>query len=245
MFESVKYMRCPLIVELGLVLSSSMIKLISSAGFWRPQLRSECLERDTKMAKRILVAIAVIAFLASVVPTFATTTDSATYPPFSVYSFSPDQDDDLAIKVDGSATVRWPFDYKYLTICKIPVKMKIGMYIRVKDCDDKKIVLVQKDCEDAETVGKGAGDWPCYYGCVSIDILANFTAKIKGDFVDRTSVINGDKWSVSVTPNTIAGDGNYHTVDVCVKTWQAKIEKAAAGDEVSVGNVAIQAKPNV
>ncbi len=197
------------------------------------------------MIKRTLIVIAVIAFLASVVPSFATTVDTTTYPPFAVYSFSPPQSDDLAIKVDGKQTVRWPFEYKYLTICKIPVKMKIGMYIKVKDCNDKKIVIVQKDCEDAETMGKGAGDWPCYYGCVTIEILSNFNAEIKGDFVDRTAVINGSNWSVSVTPNTITGNGNYQPVDVCVKTWQAKIEKAAANDEVLVGAVAIQARPQV
>jgi hypothetical protein len=197
------------------------------------------------MIKRTLIVIAVIAFLASVVPSFATTVDTTTYPPFAVYSFSPHQSDDLAIKVDGKQTVRWPFEYKYLTICKIPVYMKIGMYIRVKDCNDKKIIIVQKDCEDAETVGKGADQWPCYYGCVTIEILSNFNAEIRGDLQDRTAVINGDKWSVSVTPNTIAGDGNYHAVDVCVKTWLAKIEKAAAGDEVKVGNLAIQARPQV
>ncbi len=176
---------------------------------------------------------------------FATTVDSTTFPPFSVYSFSPPQSDDLAIKVDGKQTVRWPFDYKFLEICKIPVKMKIGMFIKVIDCADKKIVLVQKDCEDAETVGKGAGDWPCYFGCVTIDVLANFNAELRGRLVDRSSVINGDKWSVSVTPSDIPGDGNAHSVDVCVKTWQAKIEKAAAGDEVDVAKVSIQARPKV
>lgn len=195
------------------------------------------------MIKRTLIAIGLMAFVASWA--FATTIDSTTYPPFSVYSFSPDQDDDLAIKVDGKQTVRWPFDYKFLEICKIPVKMKIGMYIRVKDCDDKKIVLVQKDCEDAETVGKGAGDWPCYYGCVTISVLANFNAELRGRLVDRSSVINGDKWSVSVTPDNIPGDGNYHDVDICVKAWQAKIEKAAAGDEVDVAKLSVQARPKV
>ena len=199
------------------------------------------------MIKRTFIVIAVIAFLANAVPMFATTVDSETYPPFAVYSFSPVNDTDYnrTIKVDGSATVRWPYEYKWLEICKIPVKMKIGMYIRVKDCADKKIVIVQKDCDDAESVNKKAADWPCYYGCVSIEILANFEAQIRGQLVDRTAVINGTNWAVSVTPDIIGGDGNYDTVDVCVKTWKAKIEKAAAGDEVLVGNVSIQARPTV
>jgi len=200
------------------------------------------LERETKMIKKSLLVIAVIAFAA---PLFATTVDSETYPPFEIYSFSPDQSDDLAIKVDGKKTVRWPFEYKYLEICKIPVKMKIGMYIRVKDCDDKKVVLVQKDCTDAETVNKDADDWPCYYGCVTVDILANFNAQIRGQLVDRSSVINGDKWSVSATPNAITGNGNYQSVTLCVKTWETKIEKAAAGDEVDVAKLSVQARPEL
>jgi hypothetical protein len=194
------------------------------------------------MIKKALLVIAVIAFA---VPVIATTVDEETYPPFAVYSFSPDQSDDLAIKVDGKQTVRWPFEYKWLEICRIPVKMKIGMYIKVKDCDDKKVVLVQKDCTDAETVNKGAGDWPCYYGCVTLQILANFKAQIRGQLVERTAVINGDKWSVSSSGSPIDGDGNYHDVTLCVKTWLTKIEKAAAGDEVNVAELSVQARPDV
>jgi hypothetical protein len=195
------------------------------------------------MIKRTLIAIAVMAFVANVA--FATTVDPNTYPPFSVYTFSPDQDKDLAIKVDGSKKVFWPFDYKWLEICKIPVKMKIGMYIRVEDCLDKKVVLEQKDCKDAETVNKGEGDWPCYWGCVTLNIKANFNAEIRGRLVENTSVINGDKWSVSANPDNIAGDGNYHAVDLCVKTWQTKIEKAGAGDDINVAKLSIQARPKV
>lgn len=194
------------------------------------------------MIKRTLIAIAVMAFVANVA--FATTVDPNTYPPFSVYTFSPDQDKDLAIKVDGSKKVFWPFDYKWLEICKIPVKMKIGSYIRVEDCADKKVVLVQKDCQD-EAVAKGEGDWPCYQGCVTVNIKANFNAQIRGQLVDRSAVINGDKWSVSANPDNIPGDGNYKAVELCVKTWQAKIEKAAPGDEVDVAKLSIQARPKV
>jgi len=202
------------------------------------------------MIKRTLIAIAVIAIAASVsygsnIQGYFPSNDDKQLSIYNWVDPNDQSDKDEALKVDGKMEVRWPFDYKYLTICKIPVKMKIGMYIRVDECDDKKVVLVQKDCEDAETVGKGPKDWPCYYGCVTVNILANFNAQIRGDLQDRSSVINGDKWSVSASPNTIAGDGNYHPVDLCIKTWQAKIEKAAAGDEVNVANLAVQARPAV
>lgn len=197
------------------------------------------------MIKKTLLAIVVLAFLASVVPTLAITGDTATYPPFAVYQFNLNQTDyDRGLKVDGKTEVRWPFDYKWLEICKIPVKMKIGMFIRVDECADRKIVLVQKDCADP-AIGKAENEWPCYWGCVTLKIRANFNAQIRGELVDRSSVINGDRYSVSVDPSTITGDGNDKDVTFCVKTWRTKIEKAAAGDEVDVANLSIQARPAV
>jgi hypothetical protein len=75
--------------------------------------------------------------------------------------------------------------------------------------------------------------------------MANFPAQIRGQLVDRSSVINGDKWSVSATPSEILGDGNYKDVDLCIKTWETKIEKGQAGDETDVAKLSVQARPKV
>ncbi|MHC4509633.1 MAG: hypothetical protein ACYTAO_11840 [Planctomycetota bacterium] len=197
------------------------------------------------MIKRTLIAFAVIAFVASVVPA-ANTKDTDSYPPFEVYSFDVGQSDDQAVKVDGKKTVRWPFDYKFLEICRIPLKMKLGMYIRVKDCDKSstEIVLKQKDCEDV-LIGKQAKHWPCYYGCETIKILANFNAEIDAKVVSQSDVIDEDDTKAWADPDNIVGDGEYHSVDICVKTWETKIEKGAAGDETKVGYVSVLARPEV
>jgi hypothetical protein len=191
-----------------------------------------------KMIKKTMIAVAAMAFLASAIPAFAA---------ISVWQFTDEQSDDLALKVDGKQTVRWPFDYKFLEICRIPIEMKVGMFIRVKDCDDKKIVLTQKDCED-QVINKDSDDWPCYFGCVEVDISANFDAELdtklyyeNGDIEDAID----DNWSSSIDPDTIAGDGDRHTVEICVKAWKVKLEDIPYGDSVDIGEVAILARPEV
>ena len=203
------------------------------------------------MIKRTLIVIAVIAFLASVAPTFAVNPpDETTYPPFAVYKWVDDfqVSDDEAIKVDGTQHVFWPFDYKWLEICKIPVKMKVGMFVRVIDCDDKKIVLVQKDCK-GEAVGKGDLDWPCYYGCVKVKIIANFKAEIRGKLVGLSSSVFPDSGNIgyTMTPSTIEPTVETE-VEICVKAWKVKIEKMVHGvndEEVTIGEMSIQARPAV
>jgi hypothetical protein len=204
------------------------------------------------MIKRTLIVIAVVAFLASVAPTFAVNPpDTTTYPPFAVYKWVDDfqVSDDEAIKVDGTAHVFWPFDYKWLEICRIPVKMKVGMFVRVIDCDDKKITLSQKDCKDADTVNKGDLDWPCYWGCVKVKIIANFKAQIRGKLEGFDSKVFPDSGNISykMTPETIEPTVETE-VEICVKAWKVKIEKMLHGvddEAVTVGELSIQARPAV
>jgi hypothetical protein len=176
----------------------------------------------------------------------ANTKDTDSYPPFEVYSFDYKQSDDQAVKVDGKKTVRWPFDYKFLEICQIPLKMKLGMYIRVEDCDkdSTEIVLKQKDCED-QNVGREKKEWPSYRGCETIEILANFNAEIDGKVVSESEVIEEKNTELTVDPDHIPGDGEYHDVTICVVAWKAKIEKGKAGDETKVGYVSVLARPEV
>jgi hypothetical protein len=185
-----------------------------------------------KMVKRTLIAIAVVGLL-------ATTVNAA----LTEWYLGP-SDKSYAVKVDGkeTPTFRWPYtiSYKALTICTIPIKMQVGMYVQVKECKDKKIVLTQVDCGD---IGKGTGDFPCYLGCVNLDVRANFEVKMgfnlhKGDLIPNADAYyEGD----SVVP----GDGDYHPVKLCVKAWKAVIWKAAPGDEVDAGTIDVTVKPNI
>jgi hypothetical protein len=182
--------------------------------------------------KRTLLAIAVVALLATWVR--ADIEDP--------YYFS--TGNNRAVKVDGVDTpeIRWPYTIVYdeLTVCNIPIKMKVGMYVQVKDCKNKKIILEQVNCAD---IGKtGADDYPCYLGCVTFDVRANFDVKL-GSKLNKTGdvIVN---WSAYYDGgDTVTGDGDYHTVKLCVKAWGTAIYKAAPGDEVAVGSVDVTVKP--
>jgi hypothetical protein len=196
------------------------------------------------MIKRTLIVMALVALLIPAVKA-AVVIDETTYAPYSTYFFSDGQSDDEALKVDGSKKFYWPVDFKWLEVCRIPIKMKVGMIVRVTDCDhsDKKLIMVQKDCAD---IGQGNDKWPCYYGCVTVGVTANFPAEIRGRVVNRNEAVFPDSGKIGYSdPVVIDGDGNKHNVEICVKAWEVKIEKIAAGDEVNVAELSIQARPAV
>ena len=179
------------------------------------------------MIKRTLIAIAVVALLA----TSAHAALDIHYLPYG---------DHHAVKVDGSENVRWPYEYKALVVCNIPIKMHVGMYVQVQDCKKKKIILKQVNCSD---IGKGDGDYPCYLGCVEFNVRANFDVKMGASLHKDGDTIN--EWSAYYDGgDVVAGDGDYHGVKLCVKAWKTSIYKASPGDEVSVGSVDVTVKPN-
>ena len=183
------------------------------------------------MIKRTLIAIAVVALL-------ATSAHAALSEHYLNYG------DSAAVKVDGTdkPTFRWPYQISYdaLTICNIPIKMDIGMYVQVVDCNKKKIVLVQVPCAD---IGKADKDYPCYEGCTTFDVRANFEVKLGTKLHKVGDIIDG--WSAYFDGgDVVPGDGNSHNIKLCVKAWKARIYKHEAGDQVDVGNVDITVKPN-
>jgi len=185
------------------------------------------------MMKRTLIAIAVVALL-------TTTVSAAISDPWLGHV-----DKNRIVKVDGkdTPTIRWPYSINYtaITICTIPVYMEVGMYVEIEKCDEKKVVLKQVECG---TIGKGSGDFPCYYGDVSFNARANFPAKFG---VDREKVGDTIKdWSAGYDGgDTIDGDGNWHGLKIVVKAWKTQIWKAQPGDQVEVGKLHVTVKPNV
>jgi hypothetical protein len=193
--------------------------------------RNECYEREMKMVKKTLIALAVVAIL--------TTSAHA-----ALSEWYLDGGDSSAVKVDGKdqPTFRWPYtiSFKALKICTIPIKMDVGMYVQVIDCDKKKIVLTQVDCGD---IGQGSDKYPCYLGCVEFDVRANFEVKL-GSSLNKTSDIIKDWASYYEGGDVVPGDGNNKKVKLCVKAWSAQLYKHAAGDQVDVGSVDVTVKPN-
>jgi hypothetical protein len=189
-----------------------------------------------KMVKRTLIAIALVAFLASTAPAYEPVIQGN----YQIYYWGA-IDKDTGVKVEGNEKVYWPYEYKALDICSMPVKMEIGMYVEVQDCTDKKIVMHQVDCGE---IGKGTGDFPCYLGCTKFSARANFDVKLGTRLVKDGPVMN--KWEAFYNgDDVIAGDGGNHEVEVCVKAWLANLWNGTPGDEVTVGTLYITAKPDV
>jgi hypothetical protein len=186
------------------------------------------------MVKRTLIAIALVALV-------TTTTNAA------LTEWYHDAGDHAAVKVDGkqTQTFRWPYQISYdaLNICSIPVKIHVGMYVRVKDCGKKKIVLEQVPCGD---VGQGDDKYPCYKKCITISARSNFDVKF-GCFMSKNDAGNDiiDSWGCYYDGgDTITGDGSEQDLKICVKAWKAKLWAHSPGDEVSVGSVTLTVKPD-
>jgi len=179
-----------------------------------------------------LIAIALVAFLASTAPAA-----------IQVHYFGP-IDKDKGVKVDGNEKVFWPYEYKEVDVCDMPVKMEIGGYVEIDDCTDRKIILKQVDCAE---IGQGGGDFPCYVDCETIKIRANFDAKLGTRLVKNemgTGVI--EKWEGFYDGgDVVPGDGAWHNMKVCVKMWKAKLWNGTVGDEVKIGTLYVTAKPDV
>lgn len=184
------------------------------------------------MVKKTLIAIALVALL-------TTTTNAA------LTEWYHDAGDHAAVKVDGSQswTTRWPVSWSYnsLNICSIPVKIHVGMYVQVKDCGKKKIVLEQVPCGE---VGQGDDKYPCYKKCLDLEARANFDVKF-GCFMSKNDAGNeiiGD-WGCYYEDDEIDAMQGYQAIKICVKAWNTKLYNHAPGDEVSVGSVTLTVKP--
>jgi hypothetical protein len=186
------------------------------------------------MLKRTLIAIAVVAVLAG-----------------SAYAAGPDPHTGTvdgkyqSIKVNmQKLEIGWPFEYKALDLCVIPVYMNVGYYVQVKECNKRKIKLVQVNCDD---IGKKSSDWPCYKDCEDVQIRANFVVKLGLKREITSSALKGSGyWKAYYQgDDTVPGDGNWKTVKVCVEAWEAQLQKETPGSEVEVGKVTVTVKPNV
>lgn len=189
------------------------------------------------MVKKSIIAIAVLAMLASV-------------------SFAQDQTGQVPgqIKVDGG----WPkiivCNWVPIEICRIPIFLKVGFFIEIKDCDKAKINMVQVNCLPNQTPPQS---FPCYKGCTTIQVRSNFEAQLSLKLYKLSNIISSssgkDNWkayfradAADTTQNAtwiIAGDGNYHSVDICVEAWDADIFNGTPGQNPKVGEVAVLAIP--
>ena len=129
-------------------------------------------------------------------------------------------------------------------ICMFPVLMEVGHFVQLEKCGDYKIKLKQVPCGD---IGKNSTkDFPCYEGCVTIKVRANFPAILSaslnksGGDVDMLKEMNL-YWENGV--NTIqGGTGGWEELKLYLEAWDVEIWKFTVGT-VKVGEFTIKVKP--
>jgi hypothetical protein len=193
------------------------------------------------MLKRTLIAVAVISMLAVTVQAQVPMPDNPLGP------FLDTSGNERGFKVDPQKmNVLWPFEYKALDLCVLPVKLEVGILVQVYKCHERKILLKQVDCKD---IGKGGGDFPCYHDCDKVKVRTNFPIKLSlkkvkiGNIIkDWKAYFNGDS-TVPVTGNS------WKEIEICVDAWKTQLlnhdASGKAGDWVHVGDIHLQVKPDV
>lgn len=168
-----------------------------------------------KMVKKCMIALAVVALMVTVV-----------------------RADDPVIKHDGD----WPWTYKALDLCKMPIYLDVGHYVKLKECHKREIKLKQVDCE---SIGKGSGDFPCYDGCEEFQVKANFPAIFGGEIDKIGPVIKEKAVYFKDDIKQISGStGDWEKLEICIKLWKTEIWKAAEPDDkLHVGDLRITVKP--
>ena len=162
------------------------------------------------MVKKTLIAVALVAFLATV-----------------VQAASP------SIKEDDAWPGHWVWDSQ--DICQMPVYMDVGMYVQLKDCHKKKIELKQREScpsgqkypcyTDCETF-----DLRANFNVKLGSRLINTTGIVKG----KKSYYDGGD-----TYDFLSAGGNYKPFKVCVDMWETEIWESAPGDKVKVADLVI------
>lgn len=134
--------------------------------------------------------------------------------------------------------------YKPIDLCTFPVSMEVGHFIQLKECNKRKIKLVQVDCE---SIGKDSGDFPCYKGSDVIEVKANFPAIFSasidksGGGEDMLKEVNL-YWENGV--NTIQGTGEWEELKLCLDAWNVEIWKSGGTiGTVEIGEITIEVRP--
>ena len=135
------------------------------------------------------------------------------------------------------------YEYEPIDICKFPVSMEVGHFVQFRDCGKSKIELKQVACSE---IGQAGDKFPCYEGCVTIKVRANFPAILNASL----NKSGGDEdmlkemnlyWENGV--NTIQGDtGDWEEFKLYLEAWDVEIWKFTVGT-VKAGEITINVKP--
>lgn len=188
------------------------------------------LEREIKMLKKCLFAIAVTALLAATVQAGEVKGDGVDW--------------NCGIWAYKGHPYPWPVEWKKVEICRIPIFMEVGFWVEIKGCEDAEILLEQRDCKE---VGRDDDDFPCYKGCTDIELRTNFDAVVDGDVKHDEIEMSHKDYFNGTGDLDIPGDGNWHEIEVCVVAYEVELWDfhPAAGTEEEIGYIKVRIKPSM
>ena len=144
---------------------------------------------------------------------------------------------------------QWPWEYKAIDICKLPVYMEVGHYVQLKDCHKRELILEQVPCalNKPEGLGKSEGDFPCYTGCEEIEVRANFPAIFGASLSKTSGILDQTSLYWKDDKNTINGSLGgeaWEKLIICLDAWKVKLWQAGtANAKAKVGEITINVKP--
>jgi hypothetical protein len=173
-----------------------------------------------KMLKKCIIALAVATLMATAVVQAGAPAPSG------------------SIKRDGD----WPWTYKAIDLCTMPVYMDVGHYVQLKECHKREIKLVQVECD---TIGRDSGDFPCYSDCEDIEVRSNFPAIFGASLTKIGPILQNTSLYWKDDLNQITGStGTWEKLTICLDAWNAEIWRAAEpAENAIVGELTINVKP--
>jgi hypothetical protein len=134
------------------------------------------------------------------------------------------------VEVKGEAW-SWPATFNYEPICVIPVKMDIGYWIRVTNCNDRELKLKQTGVHN-------------YKGNVTINIACNVNIQVTADWAKASGMPTMNKDFLTCTPSNLDAPGGDVVVELALK--DVDLAGIAGGQNcVQVGTVTVKVRPNV
>ena len=145
--------------------------------------------------------------------------------------------DDVQVRAEG-CTWPWIKCYKPYDICRVPVWIKVGYYVKIDKCNGLKIMMQPSGAD--------------YVGCVDFGITSNFNMVIGAriEVLDSGKAFQSDlgKWSAWIDGGgTIRQKaGKHETHKLCAKVKEPNplaIGDPVAHDELKVAYAFITVKP--
>jgi hypothetical protein len=131
-----------------------------------------------------------------------------------------------------SESWNWPAEYKYQAVCRIPVKMDVGFWVRVVGCKDAVLKLHQ------DSIRK-------YSGTITLTVKCNVVIDLAVDWAANSGMPVSKDYA-NINPTSLSAPGGDVTVSLGLKDVDlAGFQSSAVGTCIEVGSVTIKVRPAV